>query len=528
MRWEEFCALCRELEATRSRLAKTALVAEFLRQLTAEEIPWAVAFLTGRPFPASDSRVLEISWATLSEALDSVGPAAPASSLTLLAAARAFEGVAAASGPGSRRVKSERLADLLRRATDEERGILQRVLLGEMRIGVQDGLLQEAVARSSGTDLELVRRASLFLSDLSEVCRIALTEGLRGLEQVGARCFVPLLPMLAELAESFAEVFEAHRGRTALEFKYDGARIQLHKAGDEIRIWSRRLTEVTPSLPEVVETARRDLSGDPFVLDGEVVAVRSDGRPLPFQELMQRFRRIHDVETTAREVPLSLYLFDCLMADGRLLVDQSYEVRWHALERLTGGSYLARRTIPEHPRAAEAFLAEALTAGHEGVMAKALDSPYAPGSRAKRWFKVKFVKSVDCVIVAADRGSGRRRGWLSNYHLAVADGAGGFAPVGKTFKGLTDQEFKAMTLRLQDLAVDDDSFTVAVRPEVVVEVTYNEIQKSPQYPSGFALRFARITRIREDKGPEQISTLAELRALYQQQGASAERAPRVP
>ncbi|MFQ5521434.1 MAG: ATP-dependent DNA ligase, partial [Candidatus Methylomirabilia bacterium] len=301
-----------------------------------------------------------------------------------------------------------------------------------------------------------------------------------------------------------------------------------HKAGDEIRIWSRRLTEVTVSLPEVVEIARRDLFADPFVLDGEVVAVRPDGRPLPFQELMQRFRRIHDVEATAREVPLSLYLFDCLMADGRSLVDQPYEARWHALERVTGGSYLARRTIPEHLGAAEAFLAEALTAGHEGVMAKALDSPYAPGSRGKRWFKVKFAKSVDCVILAADWGSGRRRGWLSNYHLAVADGAGGFAPVGKTFKGLTDQEFKTMTARLQGLALDDDSFTVTVRPEVVVEVTYNEIQKSPQYPSGFALRFARITRIREDKGPGQITTLGELRALYQQQGASLGHAPRAP
>ncbi|MFQ5520635.1 MAG: ATP-dependent DNA ligase, partial [Candidatus Methylomirabilia bacterium] len=511
MRWEDFCALCRELEATPSRLAKTALVAEFLRHLTAEEIPWAVAFLTGRPFPASDSRVLEISWATLSEVLDSLGPAAPASTLTLLEAARALEGVAAATGPGSRRVKTERLADLFRRATDEERRVLQRVLLGEMRIGLHDGLLEEAVAKSSDADLDLVRRARLFLSDLSEVSRIALTEGVSGLEQVGARRFVPLLPMLAELAGSCAEVFEAQGGRTAVEFKYDGARIQLHKAGDEIRIWSRRLTEVTLSLPEVVEIARRDLSADPFVLDGEVVAVRPDGRPLPFQELMQRFRRIHDVEATARQVPLSLYLFDCLMADGRSLVDQPYEARWQALERVTGGSYLARRIIPEHLRTAEAFLAEALVAGHEGVMAKALDSPYAPGSRGKRWFKVKFAKSVDCVILAADWGSGRRRGWLSNYHLAIADGAGGFAPVGKTFKGLTDREFKAMTTRLQGLALDDDSFTVTVRPEVVVEVAYNEIQKSPQYPSGFALRFARITRIREDKGPGQVTTLAELR-----------------
>lgn len=193
--------------------------------------------------------------------------------------------------------------------------------------------------------------------------------------------------MLAELSQDFAEVFEAHGGRTALEFKYDGARIQLHKAGDEVRIWSRGLTEVTQSLPDVVEIARRDLRGDSFILDGEVVAVERDGRPLPFQELMRRFGRIHEVEATAQEIPLALYFFDCLLVDGRSLIDEPYEARWAALERVTAGAYLARRIIPAEVQAAEGFLAEALAAGHEGVMAKDLASPYAPGSRGKRWFR---------------------------------------------------------------------------------------------------------------------------------------------
>ncbi|MBI4561444.1 MAG: ATP-dependent DNA ligase, partial [Candidatus Rokubacteria bacterium] len=467
--------------------------------------------------------VLEVRWATLSELPEAVAPAAPAPSLTVLDVAHAFSAVAQASGPGSRKAKASRLRELFSRATTEERAILQKILLGEMRIGLHDGLIQEALARAADADPALVRRAAFFLSDLSEVARIALTEGATGLQEVGVRLFIPLLPMLAELSQDFAEVFQTHGGRTALEFKYDGARIQLHKAGDRVRIWSRRLSEVTPSLPEVVEIARRDLRADSLILDGEVVAVGRDGRPLPFQELMRRFRRLHDIEAAAREVPLALFLFDCLLADGRSLIDEPYEVRWATLEGLTGGAHLARRMIPADVAEAEAFLSEALAQGHEGVMAKALASPYAPGSRGKRWFKVKPAETLDCVIIAADRGSGRRSGWLSNYHLAVADGAGGFAPVGKTFKGLTDQEFQAMTARLQSLKLSDDGYTVTVRREVVVEVAYNEIQRSPQYPSGFALRFARISRIREDKAPEQATTLAELRRLYDRQFASKSR-----
>ncbi|HSQ12437.1 MAG TPA: hypothetical protein VLM90_05445, partial [Candidatus Deferrimicrobium sp.] len=235
------------------------------------------------------------------------------------------------------------------------------------------------------------------------------------------------------------------------------------------------------------------------------------------QELMRRFRRLHDIETTAGDIPLSLYLFDCLYLNGRSLIDESYDARWQELSELSGGKHLASRKITTEKNQAEAFLSESISAGHEGLMAKAPRSTYMPGNRGKLWFKVKPAETIDCVILAADRGSGRRRGWLSNYHLAVGDNAGGYAPVGKTFKGLTDKQFIEMTARLEALQLDGDAYTVSVRPEVVVEVTYNEIQRSPQYSSGFALRFARITNIREDKAAAQITTLAELQSLYERQ-----------
>jgi DNA ligase-1 len=232
---------------------------------------------------------------------------------------------------------------------------------------------------------------------------------------------------------------------------------------------------------------------------------------------MRRFRRIHGVEAAAGEIPLRLYLFDCLYLDGVSLIDEPYEKRWAKLAEITGGNHLTHRRITGSADEAEALLKESLAAGHEGLMAKSPASAYMPGNRGKLWFKIKPAETLDCVIVAADRGSGRRRGWLSNYHLAVADGQDGFAPVGKTFKGLTDRQFAEMTARLAALKSGDDGYTVTVRPEVVVEVAYNEIQKSPQYSSGFALRFARIKRIREDKDPRQASTLAELQALYERQ-----------
>jgi DNA ligase 1 len=518
MRFSEFAALCYQLEQTSSRLAKVDLAAEYLKRLDAEEIRHGIAFLSGRPFPVSDSRTLDIgpgAFAHASETPEIESSVSP--ELTLTDVAGSFSNIAAANGKGSRSAKYASLRELVEMAGSQERPILFRLLHNELRIGLHDGLIQEAIARASGADLKTVRRAALFLSDLAEVAEIALTRGGASLHEVDIKLFVPLLPMLSELSEDFDGVIAAHSGSTAFEFKYDGARVQIHKDGDQVRIWSRRLTEVTGSLPEIAQIVRGDLAGDSLILDGEVVAVGKDGRPFPFQELMRRFRRIHDIEATAIDIPLHLHLFDCLLLNDASLIDEPYERRWQTLANLTGGKHLARRQITSEKVLAENFLRDALAAGHEGLMAKALSSPYMPGNRGKLWFKIKPAETVDCAIIAADRGSGRRRGWLSNYHLAVADGEGGFAPVGKTFKGLTDKQFAEMTARLQELQIADDGYTVSVKPEIVVEVAYNEIQHSPQYSSKFALRFARIKRIRDDKNVDQITTLSELQNLYDRQ-----------
>lgn len=517
MRFAEFAALCYELEKTPSRLAKVAAAADYLLRLEPDEIRSGVAFLSGRPFPVSDSRTLDIGPGAFAHA--ATVPVSETSVLPPLAlrdVAASFGQIADASGKGSREQKYARLRELVEMASAEERPILFRLLHSELRIGLHDGLIQEAIARASGSKIKTVRRAALFLSDLAEVASIALTGGTSGIERVDIKLFVPLLPMLSELSQDWDEILAAHNGVTALEHKYDGARVQIHKSSDRIRIWSRRLSEVTQSLPEIVAIAQADLRGDSFILDAEIVATGRDGRPFPFQELMRRFRRIHDIETAAGDIPVSLYLFDCLYLDGRSLIDEPYENRWRTLKEISGGRHLASRKDVSGKAEAEAFLNESIAAGHEGLMAKALTSTYMPGNRGKHWFKVKPSETIDCVILAADRGSGRRRGWLSNYHLAVA-GDAGYAPVGKTFKGLTDKQFGEMTARLHALQFDDDGYTVSVRPEIVVEVAYNEIQRSSQYSSGFALRFARIKRIREDKGPGQITTLAELNSLYERQ-----------
>jgi len=503
--------------ASGGRLEKRRLVAEYLRALAPDDLARAVTYLSGRAFAASDPRVLNV------RGLPAPAPGASGEPLTLADVARAFGEVAEAAGPGARRLRETRLGELAARATAAERDLLQRIIYGEMRMGLSEGLVLEAIAEAAGAPPATVRRAALVTGDLTAVAALALGGDAAALAAARPRVFVPLLPMLAEIAIDPAEALAAHGGASSIEYKYDGARIQLHRDGDRVAIWSRRMSDVTRSLPDIVAIARRDLTGAPLILDGEVVALDAAGRPLPFQELMRRFRRVRGVEAAAGALPLTLHLFDCLMADGRSYLDEPYARRWETLERVTGGRWLAERALVTGAEDGAALMARALAAGHEGLMAKDPASLYEPGGRGKRWLKLKAALTVDCVIVAADRGSGRRVGWLSNYHLAVRDGLG-WAEVGKTFKGLTDREFTEMTERLRALATGDDGYTVRVRPEVVVEVDYNEIQKSPTYPSGFALRFARIARVRPDKASGQATTIEELRSIYERQFATKGRA----
>jgi DNA ligase-1 len=376
----------------------------------------------------------------------------------------------------------------------------------------------EAIAKAGGVKPKLVQRANQLWGDLGEVALTALTRGENGLAQAELRLFRPLKPMLAQTAEDLAEAFERHGGQLALEYKLDGARVQIHRQGDQVRIYSRQLADVTGSLPDVVAEVKGSLGVEEAIVEGEALAVDHQGRPLPFQHLMRRFRRKHALAETVAEIPVQLHLFDALYLNGQTLLDSPYQERWQALETAAGQVKRVRRVVPATLAEGQAFAEAAFRDGHEGVMAKALDSTYTPGVRGKAWLKLKHVVTLDLVIVAADWGYGRRHGWLSNYHLATRDvDTGRYLVVGKTFKGLTDPEFEAMTRRLLALEQLRQGSTVFVQPQVVVEVLFNEIQASRQYESGLALRFARIIRLREDKSAAEADTLQTLRQLYEQQ-----------
>jgi DNA ligase-1 len=524
--FDRLAELTQRLESTTKRLEKRALLAAFLRSLRRDEIAPAVHLIIGRIFAESDSRALNVGWATLQKALARSKQAILVPRpLTILETTHAFAQIAAARGADSTKARRRLLESLLGRASETERDVLLRNVFGEMRIGVNEGVMLEGIADAAGVDAEVVRTAHMFLGDIGLVAEIALHEGADGLRTHGLRLLAPMKPMLAELGEDLDEVLKEHGGQTALEHKLDGARIQIHRKGDAVRIFSRRLSDVTSSLPEIVAIGK-SLPASEFLLEGEVVAVNADGKPLPFQDLMRRFRRVHGIEAAREEIPLKLYLFDLLRVDGQTLIDEPYRSRWERLEALVPPGYLTARRIATRKEEIESFLQEALAAGHEGLMAKALDSTYSVGKRGKKWFKIKPADLLDMVIVAAEWGSGRREGWLSNYWLAVRDDASNaFQMIGKTFKGLTDAEFEAMTERLRGLATSEERWGFHVRPEVVVEVAHNEIQRSPHYPSGFALRFARIVRIRDDKGPEDVDTYARLKELYAKQFERKGRGP---
>jgi DNA ligase-1 len=518
-------ALCQHLESTTKKLEKSARISTFLRALHPDEISPAVLLLLGKIFSATDSRTLNVSWRTLQK-LETHLPKSgkKKAPLSILDVHHHFAEIAGASGKGSRQRKEELLGDLLGRVSATEKKYLVKMIFGEMQHGVAEGVMQQGIAEAIGAETALVRRSALLLGDVAEVARLGLTKGKAALAKVSLQLFRPIQPMLAELADDFAEVFKEHGAATALEFKYDGARVQIHCARDrkakaaQVRIFSRHLSEVTPSLPELVEWAQTKIAADSFMVEGEVVPVNAEGRPLPFQELMRRFRRVHKIEETSKEVPVRLYLFDLLYLNGQSLIDQPYEERWQKLAEICDRNLMADRIIANDLNKAEQFLQRAMQAGHEGLMAKELGSIYQPGSRGKKWFKIKPAETLDLTVVAADWGYGRRTGWLSNYHLAVRDDeTGEFLVVGKTFKGLTDAEFHWMTENLQKLKISESPSTVHVRPHLVVEVAYNEIQRSPNYKSQFALRFARIKRIRADKSVAQIDTLARLRLLYEKQ-----------
>lgn len=516
--FRQLALVCKRLGNTGKRLEERRIVSDFLKTLNEREVGPAVLLLVGRIFPETESKALNVGWKTMQKAFSGGKQATLLQKpLTILEVRDSFEKIASTSGKDSMRRKLDVIRGLLGRADALEKDALLRMFFGEMQHGVSDGVMLEAIADASRSNPDLVRRAHMLSGDLGMVAEVALKEGTTGLRKFGIVLFNPIKPMLAEMADSIEEVVKEHRQGTAFEFKYDGARIQIHKKGEDVRIFTRRLSDVTSSLPEVVELAQQ-LSLMEAVVEGEVIAVDAEERPLPFQELMRRLRRVHEIEKLRERMPLRLYLFDILYADGRQLIDEAYRKRWKILSNHCPEELLARRMILGDVTRVKEFLSESLSEGHEGLMAKALESYYTPGHRGKKWLKIKPADYLDVAIIAADWGYGRRSGWLSNYHLAVLDeSTGGFQMIGKTFKGLTDEQFEWMTGRLQELKTRETRHTVYVRPEIVVEVAYNEIQKSSQYESGYALRFARIKKIREDKGPMDIDTLERLINLYEKQ-----------
>ncbi len=546
--FERLALLGEQLEQTSRRLEMRNAIALFLRDLSAEEIPPGLRLLIGQVFPEWDDKTLNLSWRATFEVAASLTQAPEADwrrafseavdggeavrlvwdrfrrepprepPLTIMDVYHCFEVIAETTGKGSRARKRELLASLLSRATPLEAKYLVKNVLREMRHGVSEGIVLDAIAEGFQVKKQLVRKANMLLGDLGEVALTARDKGESGLQEIGPRLFRPMKPMLAQPAQDLAEAVGSHGGEVALEYKLDGARVQIHKDGPTVRIFTRNLSEVTSSLPEIVQEVRESAGAEKMIVEGEVIAVDEEGRPLPFQHLMRRFRRVHEVEETAQRIPVQLYLFEILLLDGESLVDSPYQHRWLKLEQAKGSLQSAGRSIPRDLEEARAFTDLAYEEGHEGVMVKHLQSPYRPGVRGKSWLKVKRTTSLDLVILAADWGYGRRHGWLSNYHLAARDEERGiFLEVGKTFKGLTDEEFQQMTERLLALETQRQRGTVFVEPQVVVEVLFNEIQVSPQYKSGLALRFARISRLREDKGPEEADTIQTLHRLFEEQ-----------
>ena len=379
--------------------------------------------------------------------------------------------------------------------------------------------MEQAVAKTFQVSLKQTQKANMILGDIGEVALKLKTEGAEGLAKAGFNVFRPVKLMLAQTVQTVKEALDAQDCKAAFEFKYDGARVQIHLQNGEVEVFSRRLTNVTESLPEIVETVKFNVKAQSAIIEGEVVALNSAGFPIAFQHLMRRFKRIRDVSEAAKKMPLTLYLFDILYLNGDSLIALPYTERRQILSETAGQVPLSKQIVTEKAGEAESFLKEAITEGHEGLMAKKLDSPYTPGRRGKKWLKIKTVlEPLDLVITAAEYGYGRRKGWLSDYYLAARDTeTGEYLELGKTFKGLTDAEIIEMTRRLKESVVAEEGHRVIVVPKIVVEVVYNEVQRSPKYQSQMALRFARISRIRDDKTPQDADTIDKVKEIYEKQ-----------
>ncbi|MFB7111432.1 ATP-dependent DNA ligase [Streptomyces sp. NPDC056291] len=497
----------REVAAASARSRKIVLLAELFREAGAEDVPVVIPYLAGR-LPQGR---LGVGWKVLGRR---VAPAAGASLTVREVDARLSE-LGKVSGTGSQAERSRIVGELMGAATEDEQRFLLGLLTGEVRQGALDAIAVEALAGATGAPPADVRRAVMLAGSLQTVAQALLADGPPALERFRLTVGRPVLPMLAHSASSVAEAVE-RLGACAVEEKLDGIRVQVHRDGDTVRVHTRTLDDITDRLPELT-AAVRELNGERFILDGEVISFGADGRPRSFQETAGRVGSRVDVATAAEAVPVCPVFFDALSVGDRDLLDLPLTERHAELARLVPEPMRVRRTLvsgPDDVGEAERFLAETLRRGHEGVVVKALDAGYSAGRRGASWLKVKPVHTLDLVVLAAEWGHGRRTGKLSNLHLGARTADGGFAMLGKTFKGMTDAMLAWQTERLRRLAVEDDGWVVTVRPELVVEIAYDGLQRSTRYPAGVTLRFARVVRYREDKRPEDADSVATLLAAH--------------
>jgi DNA ligase 1 len=500
--------------ASPARLAKTRALAELLATLEPEEIEIAALYLAGE---IPQGRI-GIGYATLQAA--TTASAAEVATLTIVEVDRRLGTLAATRGAGSTPRRAQLLAELFTVATADEQAFLVRLLAGELRQGALGGLMVEAIAAAARIPVAQVRRALMYARTPGVVARVALLEGAAALGRFQLELFSPVAPMLAQTAADVGDALRQLRGEVVFEWKLDGARIQVHKHSAEIRIYTRALNEVTGAVPEIVDLVR-SFPTRALVLDGEAITVDAAGRPHPFQITMRRFGRRLNVEAVRAGLPIRAFFFDCLRLDEQSLADRPTHERLQALAAAVPPSIQVPRLVTGEEAAARAFYDAALAAGHEGLMAKSLDAPYEAGNRGASWLKIKRAHTLDLVVLAAEWGHGRRSGKLSNLHLGARDPATGeYVMLGKTFKGLTDAMLEWQTREFLARETHRDHWTVYLRPELVVEVAFSDLQASRRYPGGLALRLARVKRYRHDKRPEEADTMATVRRLYDAQSAA--------
>jgi len=553
MLYKELAELYRRLEKTTLKTLKTRFVADFLKKVEDEELLEIVPYLIlGKVFPDWDERELGVGEKLLIKAVamatginaewiensvkdtgdlgESVALALQkrrqksffGQPLTIKRVYKTLVKVAETTGEGSQDRKLKYLANLFMDAEPIEGKYLARTILGIMRTGVAEGLLRDAIAEAFKVRPELVERAYMLTSDFGFVTKIAKLEGNDGLSKVTIQIGKPIKPMLAQMAASVREALIEMGGEAEFEIKYDGARVQVHKDGDKVIIYSRRLENVTKSIPEVVERIKKSINPEKAIVEGELVAVGEEGRPRPFQYVLRRFRRKYNIQEMIEKIPLELNLFDVLYVDGENLIDTPFIERRRKLESMVEVNQwvkVAENLITKNPEEAEEFYHKALDMGHEGLMAKRLDAVYEPGNRGKKWLKIKpTMENLDLVIIGAEWGEGRRAHVLSSFLLGAYDpSTGTFVPVGKVGSGFTDEDLIEFTKMFKPLIKKEKGKFVEIEPKIVIEVTYQEIQKSPKYESGFALRFPRYVALRDDKSPEDADTLERIAQLYELQ-----------